>query len=120
MGFKLAALLTKCSDADVLNKLSGSPQLKYTLTNAQGSSLANVDSQGEPELSFQFSLQEALVYDPLTCMLGTIGSAWEQRGLGGRQACGGYALLTTESPLHINNCSHVRPWLPNRQVRKAS
>ena len=41
--------LTVYLDADVLNKLSGSPQLKYTLTNAQGSSLANVDSQGEPQ-----------------------------------------------------------------------
>ena len=30
----------------VLNQLSGSPQLKYTLTNANGVSLSNVDSSG--------------------------------------------------------------------------
>lgn len=39
-----------------LNSLTGSPQLKYNLQNAQGSSISNVDSMGEIlELSVQES-----------------------------------------------------------------
>lgn len=33
---------------DVLNKLSGEPQLKYPLTNVNGSALANVGYTGAP------------------------------------------------------------------------
>jgi hypothetical protein len=32
---------------DVLNSLTGAPQLKFTLVNDQGASLANVDSTGQ-------------------------------------------------------------------------